>query len=614
MHEPAGDREPGHTRVLRKEPTSSNNLNRPAEHDGQLRRAITAETIRSGTAVGAKLLSYELEELVGCGGMGTVYKARHSWLGRTVAIKFIATQVMNDPEAVTRFKCEARAVGALDSPHIVRATDAGQHHGICFLVTDFVEGEDAARLVARRGPLSAADASQIIMQAALGLQHAHEQGLIHRDVKPSNLLIDHQGTVKLIDFGIARLAADRTAITSAGQVLGTFDFLAPEQASDAHAIDIRADIYGLGCTFYYLLMGTPPFSGPKYSSAAAKIKGHIVDSPPPLVGMRGPLPRGVAACVERMLAKSPHDRFSEPAEIAELLAPYAQAACLERLTSNELCYGLASSAEPNAAVNQTWNQRLHHALVEGPRAAERLVRWAWPHNNASAAQRRRRPLALAGVVAAVSLFGSVLALQRHDSPHPPETVATTDVVHGTAAETRTADIEERPALQPQVGRAAREQSPARTTFDRAAELAPAANTTITTRPANSPPQHPASPAPPRATVRTLARPVSHGTRMMAPVTVTADDDDSARTPSRNQPSGWTAFPSGKKSGGGMEYRVIKSGTGPQGFDPRMLPPGFDPTRPPPGFDPSKLPPLPEGAMHPPWIVNQIPPAPGADGR
>jgi hypothetical protein len=283
-----------------------------------------------------RLLSYELGEQIGQGGMGTVVRARHTWLGRTVAIKFIAPHVVNNPEAVDRFRHEALAIGALDHPNIVRATDAGQIDGSCYLVTEFVVGRDLASLVENCGRLEVADACEAIRQAALGLQHAHEKGLVHRDIKPSNLIVDQAGTVKLLDFGLARMMAGQTALTSTGQVLGTLDFLAPEQAQDARKVDPRSDIYSLGCTLYFLLVGMPPFGGAAYGTPASKIKGHLCDRPVPVIEHRRRVPLPLVACLDRMMAKSPGDRFESAAEVAQALEPFCRDVSLAPLVGGNV--------------------------------------------------------------------------------------------------------------------------------------------------------------------------------------------------------------------------------------------------------------------------------------
>ncbi len=309
--------------------------------DDQSTRALRKSTdgaavIAAASALPApkrQLAGYELGEQIGAGGMGAVFCATHRMLGRTVAVKFISADVLADPQAVARFTHEMRTIGKLDHANIVRATDAGCEQGVHYLVTEFVDGADAAQLVYRHGPLPLADACEIIRQAALGLDHAQQCQLVHRDVKPSNLRIDRQGVVKLLDFGIARMTAGQTTLTATGQVIGTLDFVAPEQVNDARFVDIRADIYSLGCTFLFLLTGKPPFSGPAYDSPGSKIKGHLMDPPPDLQRIANRLPAAVARLLTRMMAKDPGQRFRTPAEVAEALLPHARSSNLKSLVS-----------------------------------------------------------------------------------------------------------------------------------------------------------------------------------------------------------------------------------------------------------------------------------------
>jgi hypothetical protein len=280
-------------------------------------------------------LSYELGPKIGAGGMGTVHRAVHVWLGRPVAIKFIAPNLVDSPEMAERFRHEALAVGKLQHPNIVTATDAGRYEGIHYLVTEFVDGQDLSSVVRRRGWLDVNDACEATRQAALGLAHAHEQGIVHRDVKPGNLLLSKQGDIKLLDFGLARLAAAKTMLTNTGQVLGTLDFLAPEQAGDPRRVDSRGDQYSLGCTLYYLLSGAAPFSGPAYDSPASKLKAHLVDAPRPIRELRQRVPLGLATIIDRMLSKNPADRFADLLEVARALTPYCRRADLSALVGGE---------------------------------------------------------------------------------------------------------------------------------------------------------------------------------------------------------------------------------------------------------------------------------------
>jgi serine/threonine protein kinase len=268
---------------------------------------------------------YQLLEKLGQGGMGTVYKATHTKLKRVVALKVLAAHRTHDSPAVARFQREMAAIGKLDHPNVVRATDAGEAGGTHFLVTEFLQGIDLARLVRQRGPLRVADACAVVRQAALGLQHAHEHGLVHRDVKPSNLLLTVEGRVKVLDLGLALLQGDPSAgtdLTTTGQVVGTLDYMAPEQASDTHAVDIRADIYSLGCTLYYLLTGQAPYGGLEHKHPVKKMQAHLEEPLPPLWQHRPEVPNALVAVWERLAAKDPTARFATPREVAAVLEPF----------------------------------------------------------------------------------------------------------------------------------------------------------------------------------------------------------------------------------------------------------------------------------------------------
>jgi serine/threonine protein kinase len=264
--------------------------------------------------------TYQLLEKLGEGGMGKVYKALHTDLGKVVALKVVASKQLDDARAVVRFKREMKAVGKLEHPNIVRALDAGEDGGRHYLMMEYVEGRDVGKLVERLGPLPVADACAIVRQAALGLQHAHEHGLVHRDIKPSNLLLavgrpGEEGVVKLADFGLA-LLVDRggeagSELTGEGQMMGTFDYMAPEQAGDTHQVDIRADLYSLGATLYKLLCGAAPFAGKNYRTPLQKVTALVQEQVPPLATRRtaGPLP---AELVHRLLEKGPRAAQGRP--------------------------------------------------------------------------------------------------------------------------------------------------------------------------------------------------------------------------------------------------------------------------------------------------------------
>jgi serine/threonine protein kinase len=245
---------------------------------------------------------YQLLAKLGHGGMGTVYRALHTRMRRVVALKVLSTHRRHDPAVIERFGREMETAGKLSHPNIVTTHDAGEADGMHYLVMELVEGVDLHTLVSQHGPLPVADACEIIRQAARGLQHAHEHGLVHRDLKPSNLMLSpmrksevgmrndsdsHTSAfVKILDLGLARLQGEQQQqqeeITATGQVMGTLDYMAPEQADDSHGVDIRSDIYALGCTLYKLLTGHAPFSGESYNSLAKKLRGHAEDPPPPI--------------------------------------------------------------------------------------------------------------------------------------------------------------------------------------------------------------------------------------------------------------------------------------------------------------------------------------------
>jgi serine/threonine protein kinase/tetratricopeptide (TPR) repeat protein len=270
---------------------------------------------------------YLLLECLGEGGMGRVYKARHQRMRRVVAMKFIRDELLTEPSAVQRFYQEIEAAARLSHPNIVMAFEADEVGGTHFLVTEYVEGVDLRKLLATRGPLPATLACEAARQAALGLHHAHSRGVVHRDVKPANLLLSREGVVKILDLGVARLAwrgpdGPRTdRLTRTGELMGTPDYLAPEQIADARRADARTDLYGLGCTLYHLLVGSPPFAG---RSLALKLIAHRRGESPDLDARRPDLPPGLPAVVRAMMAVRPEDRYESAAEAASALEPFSR--------------------------------------------------------------------------------------------------------------------------------------------------------------------------------------------------------------------------------------------------------------------------------------------------
>jgi serine/threonine protein kinase len=272
---------------------------------------------------------YVLLDLLGQGGMGQVFKARQRRLKRLTALKVISPEHLDSLAAVQRFRRETEAAARLAHPNIVRIYDADEVNGRHFLAMEYVEGTDLARLLKRQGPLPVLQACACMLQAARGLQHAHESGLVHRDIKPSNLLLTARGAVlKILDMGLARLdpvPEERSAsqLTQTGAVMGTPDYIAPEQALNARTVDIRADLYSLGCTFYHCLTGQVPFVG---STMTQKLLQHQLELPPAVETLRPDVSPAVTEVLSRLMAKRPEDRYQSPAEVVaalEALPPHS---------------------------------------------------------------------------------------------------------------------------------------------------------------------------------------------------------------------------------------------------------------------------------------------------
>jgi formylglycine-generating enzyme required for sulfatase activity/tRNA A-37 threonylcarbamoyl transferase component Bud32 len=267
---------------------------------------------------------YLLLERLGQGGMGEVFKARHLLLNRVVALKVTRKDILADPTYERRLLREIQATAQLSHPNIVTAHDAARVGDTHFFAMEFVEGTDLGKVVRDKGRLAIDRACDYIRQAALGLQHAHERGLVHRDIKPSNLLLTAEGSlIKITDLGVVRMgcAPEETALTSAGAVVGTPDYLAPEQATNARNVDIRADLYSLGCTLYHLLAGQPPFPD---GTGLEKLFKHVQEEPTPVQAVRPEVPPALSAVVHKLMLKRPEDRYQTPAEVAAALEPFTR--------------------------------------------------------------------------------------------------------------------------------------------------------------------------------------------------------------------------------------------------------------------------------------------------
>jgi serine/threonine-protein kinase len=275
---------------------------------------------------GMKVGQYVLEQKIGAGGMGTVYLARHARLtSRFYAIKFIRPDLVSN-DIRMRFEAEIDALEKIRHQNFVFAHDAGEFRNVTYLVMEYINGLSLSQLVQRNGPLPVECAAEIIRQAANGLQHAYEQELVHRDIKPSNLLMSVDGIVKILDLGLARFVNPESnlGLTASYQILGTPDYMSPEQCRSAANVDIRSDIYGLGCTLYRLVAGRAPFADEKHSSIANKIAGHLAEDPMPIQELTAEkLPANFVAIVKKMMAKDPDQRYQTPDEVRKAIETFA---------------------------------------------------------------------------------------------------------------------------------------------------------------------------------------------------------------------------------------------------------------------------------------------------
>jgi len=269
---------------------------------------------------------YELEELVGTGGMSSVYRAHDRLLDRKVALKILHSRHAVDPEYVERFRREARSVASLSHPNVVTVIDRGEHDDVQFIVFEYIDGENAKDLV-RRGRLPVEQALEITIQVARGLAFAHKQGIVHRDVKPQNILLDRTGQAKVTDFGIARSLDVAHGVTQTGTVLGTSDYIPPEQAQ-GQRVDALGDVYSLGVVLYELLTTEVPFAGENFVAVAMR---HINEPPPSTRDKRADVSPRLDAAIRRAMAKEPRDRFASMDDFRRELE-----ACLEELSGTQV--------------------------------------------------------------------------------------------------------------------------------------------------------------------------------------------------------------------------------------------------------------------------------------
>jgi tRNA A-37 threonylcarbamoyl transferase component Bud32 len=284
---------------------------------------------------GLQLQQCRIERFLDHGGMGEVYLAQHLLMQRQVAVKVLRDRLTDAPAASERFLREVRLLATLNPhPNLAAAFDAGVHEGHYYLVMEYVPGIDLKKHVAQTGPLPVDQACAFVRQAALGLDYLHEHGLVHRDIKPSNLMLTPKQEVKILDLGLARRTATRASdqdasLTTAGAVLGTLDYLAPEQADDAGRADARSDLYSLSCTFYHLLTGRPPFA---HCARLDKLAAHARDNPSPVQELRPEVPKAIAAVVHQLLAKDPAERYSSARAFIQALDEAVASSAAQRTT------------------------------------------------------------------------------------------------------------------------------------------------------------------------------------------------------------------------------------------------------------------------------------------
>lgn len=371
--------------------------------------------------------SYKLLKLLGQGGMGAVYKALHPKLDKVVAVKVLRAGRIKG-ELIDRFQREMKALGKLDHPHLIRALDAGEADGTHFLVMEFVSGMDLSALLAKQGKLPIADACELIVHAAMGLHAAHSRGMIHRDIKPANLMLAEQEfgppVVKVLDLGLALLSEtqkpDDGGLTSDGQIMGTVDYMPPEQAQDSHTVDVRADIYSLGASLYALLTGGSIFQGRPHTTLMQKLMALATEPIPPVHQRRPEISPPLAAIVHRMIARDPKERFASMAEVITALKPFTAGANLSALL-NPLQHAAPGSDSTNANAQSANDSRVRRTEQEptiaevnsaandaATQVLEESRQVVSPVGQPNRSRPRRPQTVIAAAVAGVVLLGAIL--------------------------------------------------------------------------------------------------------------------------------------------------------------------------------------------------------------
>lgn len=354
---------------------------------------------------------YKLLQLLGVGGMGKVYLCEHIRMKRLVALKVLPFDQLKDKDAIARFNREAVAAASLNHPNIVKAYDIDQDGSLHFLVLEYVDGSSLHEIVKKHGPFEISRACHYISQAALGLQHAHEAGWVHRDIKPGNLLLDRAGTVKLLDLGLARLFQTKpgdelTQRLDSKPVMGTADYLSPEQALNSSDVDIRTDIYSLGATFYYLLAGRAPY---ERGTITEKLLAHQLKDPDPITSLRPDIPPALVAVLKKMMAKKTVHRYQTPIAVAEALAPWTSGP-IEPPAEEEMpkrCLALEALAAgtpsgPITGISYRTNGA-SHTPANGKLSSSHLLRKSMSPIKWLVEPKRRTPVVVAGGI----VFGSI---------------------------------------------------------------------------------------------------------------------------------------------------------------------------------------------------------------
>lgn len=293
---------------------------------------------------------YEIIEKIGSGGMGEVFRARQRSMDRLVAIKVLRPSLFTNDRAIARFHNEVKVAARLNHPNIVHSYDAEITNGLNILVMELVDGFKLSEVVSEKGPFSPMETCRIAVEVARGLQYADDQGMIHRDIKPQNLMLIKDGSIKITDFGLAKLvhgsvASKDGSLTNEGEVFGTPDYIAPEQIRDASSADHRSDIYSLGCTLFFMLIGRPPFAN---LSVGEKLAGHLEKKPISAGQLRPNIPASLVQIIERMMMKDPKQRFQSYRALIEAIEPFCQSDFLESPSSIDIAASIPNSPSETA--------------------------------------------------------------------------------------------------------------------------------------------------------------------------------------------------------------------------------------------------------------------------